>query len=46
MVILFLDKKVKTFLSRRFAPPRLRRAKKSIDNILDGFAAGPRSAAP
>ena len=44
--ILFLDKKVKTFLWRRFTPPRLRRDKKSMDNILDGFAVGPHSAAP
>ncbi len=45
-VILFLDKKIKIFLWRRETPPRLRRNKKSIDNILGGYAAGPQNAAP
>ncbi len=45
-VILFLDKKIKIFLWRRETPPRLRRTKKSIDNILGGCAAGPQNAAP
>ena len=29
-----------------FAPPRLGRVKKRIDNILGGGAAGPQNAAP
>ncbi len=34
--MLFLDRKIKIFLSRRDTPPCLRHTKKSIDHILGG----------